>query len=271
MKILGENVLESTNVSGGCISNCQKLTTESGKRYFIKNYQKNGIAEAEAIGLAELTKAEIKVPHVYEQSKNQLILDFIESSSSNAKTEKLAESLAKVHGVCAEQFGFDSNNFIGSTLQINNKQSDWLHFFWEHRILFQLRLAEQNGCTTNELLKSIAKLENRIESILSGTDESPALLHGDLWSGNYFYDRNGEPVLVDPAVYYGHREADIAMTTLFGGFPEQFYKVYNEISPLKDDWQQRLKFYNIYHLLNHLNLFGSSYYSQLISTIQYYI
>lgn len=180
MKILSENIIESTSVGGGCISNCQKVTTETGKRYFIKNYRKGGIADAEALGLAELANADINVPYVYEHSENQLILDFIESSASNAKPERLAESLAKVHSVSNEKFGFESDNFIGSTVQINNPHNDWLHFFWENRILFQLQLAERNGRSTNELIKSISRLENRLEAILFGTEESPALLHGDL-------------------------------------------------------------------------------------------
>ena len=271
MKILGETISKSTPIDGGCISNCRKITTESGKRYVVKFYQKCGVAQAEATGLAELAKAKVNVPHVYDYSDNQLILGYIERAPLYASPQQLAASLAKVHAVTSAQFGFTSDNFIGSTEQANTPNNDWVHFFWENRILFQLQLAERNNRSTRELTIRLSKLENRLESILSGTEEPPTLLHGDLWRNNYFYDKYGQPVFIDPAVYYGHREADIAMTTLFGGFSEEFYNVYNEISPLKDDWRQRLNFYNIYHLLNHLHLFGTGYYNQLIESICYYV
>ena len=122
-----------------------------------------------------------------------------------------------------------------------------------------------------ELRNLVSKLEENIEGIISNNNEKPSLLHGDLWSGNYIDDENGSAVLIDPAVYYGNREADLGMTKLFGGFSSEFYKSYNEAYPLPDGFDYREKIYMLYHFLNHLNLFGGSYYSQAISLIKFYI
>ena len=127
------------------------------------------------------------------------------------------------------------------------------------------------GNSTPELRKAISKLEERIEEIIGDSEEKPSLLHGDLWSGNFMVNENGETVLIDPAVYYGHREADLGMTKLFGGFSNEFYKSYNETYPLKDGYEYRENIYKLYHVLNHLNLFGGGYYSQAISLIKFYI
>ena len=136
--------------------------------------------------------------------------------------------------------------------------------------MYQYKLAEKNGYATQELRAGISKLENKIEKILAGSEESPSLLHGDLWSGNYMIDENGDACLIDPAVYYGHREADLGMTKLFGGFNSEFYKSYNENYPLPDGYDYRENIYKLYHVMNHLNLFGGGYYSQAISLINYY-
>ncbi|MDZ7626517.1 MAG: fructosamine kinase family protein [Ignavibacteriaceae bacterium] len=122
-----------------------------------------------------------------------------------------------------------------------------------------------------ELRKGISKLENKIQEIIGDTQEKPSLLHGDLWGGNYMVDENGNAVLIDPAVYYGHREADLGMTKLFGGFSSEFYRAYNETFPLEDGYEYRENIYKLYHVLNHLNLFGGGYYSQALSLIKYYV
>jgi len=131
-----------------------------------------------------------------------------------------------------------------------------------NRILFQLHLAEKKGYATEKLRKGFHLLENKIEIILGGSGEEPSLLHGDLWGGNFLSDENGSAVMIDPAVYYGHREADLAMTKLFGGFSSDFYNAYQAEFPLKEDAEYREDIYKLYHMMNHLNLFGRSYYSQ---------
>ncbi len=131
-------------------------------------------------------------------------------------------------------------------------------------------MAEKNGHATNELKSGMKFLESKLEKILEGSKEQPTLLHGDLWGGNYISDQRGNPCLVDPAVYYGHREADLAMTKLFGGFDVKFYSAYQEAFPLKEGWEYRENIYKLYHILNHLNLFGTSYLGQAISLINTY-
>lgn len=144
-------------------------------------------------------------------------------------------------------------------------------FYYNKRLLFQYRLAERNGYATAALRNGISKLESRIHTILSGSEELPCLLHGDLWSGNFLCDSLGNPVLIDPAVYYGHREADLAMTRLFGGFPETFYRAYDKEYPLAAGYFYREGLYKLYHVLNHLNLFGTGYLGEAESILKFYL
>src|SRR3990170_4265627 len=130
---------------------------------------------------------------------------------------------------------------------------------------------KKNGNVNSNFRKCFNQLENKIENILSGKIEKPSLLHGDLWAGNYLVDENGRVCLIDPAVYYGNREADLAMTKLFGGFTKEFYDSYNELYPLEDGYEYRENIYKLYHVLNHLNLFGSGYYQQALSLIKFYL
>ena len=172
-------------------------------------------------------------------------------------------------------FGFYEDNYIGSTSQINIadecEKLDWTKFYFNKRLKFQFDLAEKKGCGGEELRKAFSKLENKFVDILKSNDEKPSLLHGDLWSGNYITDENGKACLIDPAVYYGHREADLAMTKLFGGFDSSFYAAYNEEYPLDDGYLYRENVYKLYHILNHLNLFGVGYYQQAVSLIKFYL
>ena len=153
----------------------------------------------------------------------------------------------------------------------DDEKNDWTKFYFNNRILYQLQLAEKIGNSTNELRNGISALENEIDKIVTDNLEKPSLLHGDLWSGNYMIGENGYACLIDPAVYYGNREADLAMTKLFGGFDARFYESYNETYPLPDGYEYRENIYKLYHVLNHLNLFGGGYYSQAISMIRSYL
>ncbi len=263
-----------TPLGGGCIGNAMKVTTENGNQYFVKTYENSKMHLSEANGLNELKTANsIRIPRVLKVNDNFLFLEYIESSKPvDNFMEKFGRQMAQLHKNTTAKFGYFEDNFIGSTDQINIPQNvNWAEFFLENRIMYQFRLAEKNGYSTEELRSGIKLIEKEIEEILKGSEEQPTLLHGDLWGGNFIVDQRGNPCLIDPAVYYGHREADLAMTKLFGGFDSQFYGGYNEEYPLKEGWEYRENLYKLYHILNHLNLFGGSYYSQTISLINSYV
>jgi protein-ribulosamine 3-kinase len=276
---IGTGITSVNSVSGGCISNAYQLDTKTGKNYFLKynDHISNYMFLKEANGLRELSKAgAIRVPEVILAEKPFILLEFIVSNRPNKNFfEEFGRKFAQMHKYSADSFGFFEDNYIGSTEQKNiateTEKTNWTEFYWNKRILFQYKLAERNGYAESELKLGIKRLEAGISEILSGSKEAPSLLHGDLWSGNYMPDEKGNACLIDPAVYYGHREADLAMTKLFGGFDRQFYSSYNEAFPLKEGWQYRENIYKLYHVLNHLNLFGRGYYSQAVSLIKSYI
>ena len=269
------SISSSNSLSGGCISNAYKLKTDDSKSYLLKinENQKGDMFLKEANGLIELKKANaIRVPEVILAEKDFILLEFIYSSDKSKSFFKdFGVKFSEMHKNNSSAFGFHEDNYIGANPQPNVPEEDemksWVKFFFNKRILYQYRLAEKNGYATGELNAGISNLENKIEEILSGSEEPPTLLHGDLWSGNYMADENGDACLIDPAVYYGHREADLGTTKLFGGFNSEFYNSYNENFPLPDGYDYRENIYKLYHVLNHLNLFGRSYYSQAISLI----
>ena len=276
---LDNKIKSMSSLSGGCISDAYKLTTIEGSNYLLKYYPgiSDDMFEKEANGLRELAKPNaIRIPEVLSVDKDYILLEFISSGSKKKNFfEDFGRKFAEMHKYSADEFGFYEDNYIGSNPQINipdkNEKTNWVSFYFNKRILFQIKLAEKLGNATPELRKSILKLEEKIEEIIRTSEEKPSLLHGDLWSGNYMVDENGGAVLIDPAVYYGHREADLGMTKLFGGFASEFYKSYNDTYPLDDGYEYRENIYKLYHVLNHLNLFGGGYYSQAISLIKYYI
>ena len=191
-------------------------------------------------------------------------MEYLESSNESKNfSDGLARKLAELHRISQDHFGLDHDNFIGSTPQKNNLEKDGIIFFRDHRIQFQRQLAQKAGLMPVSIDKKIDSLCENLNRFLDTSGERPALMHGDLWSGNYFPDSNGNPCIFDPAVYYGLREADIAMTELFGRLPERFYDAYHEAFPMNHGYHERKDLYNLYHLLNHLNLFGSSYLSSV--------
>lgn len=276
---LGKKIRNITPLSGGCISNAYKAECTDNSSFFLKynSQSHNDMFRKEANGLIELKKADaIRIPEVIYFDSELIITELI--ISSTGKNDFLTDfgvKFANLHKFTSDHYGFYEDNYIGSNPQINipaeAEKDDWIKFYFNKRILFQLRLAEKNGYATEELRKGISKLENKIEDILSGFDDLKSLLHGDLWGGNYMIDENGEACLIDPAVYYGNREADLAMTKLFGGFSSEFYHAYNKTLPLPEGYDYRENIYKLYHVLNHLNLFGGGYYSQAMSLIKYYI
>jgi protein-ribulosamine 3-kinase len=241
---------------------------------FVKVAERGGGAglDAEAAGLQALADARaVRVPRVLARGCGGatpfLALEWIESRPAGRTAErKLGEQLAVQHRVAAEQFGFAGDNFIGRTPQPNGWLAEWAEFFRERRLRHQLALAVQNGF--GELLENPgARLLEAVDALLAGHRPQAALLHGDLWAGNWLADSRDEPVIFDPAVYYGDREADLAMTRLFGGFGRPFYDAYQAAEPLPAGHAVRAELYNLYHVLNHANLFGGGYARQARASI----
>ncbi|MEJ5263190.1 MAG: fructosamine kinase family protein [Ignavibacterium sp.] len=278
-KELNCKIISSKSVGGGCINDAETIFTNDNRSFFLKkNFSTpDDMFFKEANGLKELKKANaIRVPEVILVDKNFILLEQINSGKkSKSFDEDFGRAFAKLHKFSAEHFGFYEDNYIGSTPQKNipseDEKNNWIKFYFNKRILYQYKLLESNGYVDSPIKKRIALLENKIEEILAGSENIPSLLHGDLWSGNYMIDENGNACLIDPAVYYGNREADLAMTKLFGGFSSTFYKSYQETFPLPNGYEYRENIYKLYHVMNHLNLFGGGYYHQTISLMDYYL
>lgn len=273
----GEKIISRNDSSGGCIARAQIITMESGRQYFLKSGAQNKrMFPTEANSLKELAKAQtIRIPQVFITDPDFLLIEYIPTGKASTDFfEVFGRQFAQMHKYTADSFGFFEDNFIGHTPQENiptpEQANNWTSFYFEKRLLYQFKLAEKNGLSSAGLREGFKNLESKIESIIPASDEKPSLLHGDLWSGNYLADENGNPVIIDPAVYYGHREADLAMTKLFGGFSASFYSAYIEAFPLQEDYSYRENIYILYHVLNHLNLFGMSYHGQAVSLIQSY-
>ncbi len=257
------------SVSGGCINSAYILHSDQ-KSFFIKLNQAKFLPmfEAEFSGLKELLDTKtIKIPQPIvcglSADKSFLVMENIPfSSPSKHSDEQFGEQLAALHQTQQPFFGWHIDNTIGSTTQHNPRSDDWLSFWQTHRLGFQLSLAETNGFG-GSLRQSGEKLSEALPLFFSDYHPTPSLLHGDLWSGNAAVSAtNSQPVIYDPACYYGDREADIAMTELFGKFGSNFYVGYSNTYPLDSDYSVRKNVYNLYHILNHLNLFGASYLSQ---------
>lgn len=277
--LISDKIVSSSSVGGGCINDAQKLTTSSGKKYLIKTnfYLPADTFFKEANGLKEIASSKsIRVPEVIAVDRDFILLEFI-TSGNRTKTflDDFGRKFAAMHKHYSDCFGFYEDNYIGSNPQINiaddEEKNDWMKFYFNKRLKYQIKLAEKNSYLTTELNKAFMTLENKIDRIFEGHIVKPSLLHGDLWSGNYMIDENGEACLIDPAVYYGDREADLAMTKLFGGFGYEFYQAYNEAYPLDAGYEFRENIYKLYHILNHLNLFGTGYYRQALELIKFYI
>jgi protein-ribulosamine 3-kinase len=213
---------------------------------------------AEAKGLALLRKANaFCIPEIILQENDQLFLEWLERTPPPASGWRVAgEKLAQLHKNSASLFGLDHDNYIGSLPQSNKWHETWADFFAQERIFPQLKMARDHHKIDAALMKKAERFCSALTEIFPA--EPPALLHGDLWSGNFFFSTKG-PAIFDPAVYYGHREMDLAMTKLFGGFDADFYEGYEEEFPLEKSWKERVDLCNLYPLLVHVNLFGGSY------------
>jgi protein-ribulosamine 3-kinase len=264
----------SGRVHGGSINECYRWECDGGP-LFVKLARAADAAmfEAEAAGLEELGRANaVRVPRVLSAGTHAgtawLALEWIQSGAhSDATDSVLGEQLARQHRSTMPAFGWNRNNTVGSTPQPNDWNADWVAFLRDRRLAYQLSLAARNGY--------VGTLQHRGSALLSHLGEFfgpygpvPSLLHGDLWGGNRIADERGQPVIFDPAVYYGDREADVAMTRLFGGFGASFYAAYEAAWALDPGAAVRCNLYNLYHVLNHLNLFGEGYRGQALSLIE---
>ena len=256
------------SVGGGCINRALVLAGD-GQKYFVKlnGAARAGMFAAEAEGLKALAAAEaVRVPeplcHGVADGHAYLVLEYLALGGGDGHApEKLGRGLAQLHRATASRFGWHRDNTIGSTPQINTPATDWAGFWREQRLGFQLGLAAANG-HRGALQREGARLLDALPAFFTDYRPVPSLLHGDLWGGNAAVTGDGEPVIFDPAVYYGDREADLAMTEIFGGFSTRFYQAYREAWPLDPGYGVRKKLYNLYHVLNHLNLFGGGYGAQ---------
>ena len=255
-------------IGGGCINECHVI--RGGEHaYFVKT-NAPGRAEmfaAEAAGLDEIGRTRtVRVPqpvcHGASPTASWIVLELLELQSPDDRGMRaLGRNLAGLHRVTAKYYGWQRDNTIGSTPQTNTASADWIAFWREQRLGKQLDLAAAKG-RGGRLLERGRRLMEKLPVLFAGHVPAPSLLHGDLWSGNAGMTASGEPVIYDPAVYYGDREADLAMTELFGGFPQSFYASYHAELPLDAGYATRKHLYNLYHVLNHLNLFGGSYGAQ---------
>ena len=260
----------ATPAAGGSINRTFCLDGTDGSCYFLKlnAAHRHAIFVAEIYGLETIAAtATLHVPlpvaHGMTMQQSYLVLEHLEHLELQPRGDAklLGEQLAALHRCSAPRFGFAHDNFLGTTPQPNGWQDDWMTFWREQRLGHQLRLAAAKGHAT-ELQHLGEQLLDALPALFVGHSPQPSLLHGDLWSGNHAYLADGTPTIFDPSAYYGDRECDIAMTELFGGYPADFYAAYRATWPLDDGYDKRRDLYNLYHILNHANLFGGGYVRQ---------
>jgi len=282
-RALGESVqvLELRTLGGGSINRAVELVTEQGS-FFAKTNDGllPGLFETEARGLEALRSADsgLRIPRVLAAGEKSghapayLITEFLAQGHRVADFDRrLGEGLARLHQLGAERFGFEQDNYCGATSQPNEWTQDWIDFYARQRIGHQLKLASRSRLLSAGEEGDIERFLERLPMLLAGAEESPALIHGDLWSGNLMVDEAGNPGLIDPAAYFGHREAELGMMKLFGGFASGVYEAYDRAYPLAPGWQERNPIYQLYHVMNHLNLFGAGYLGQTLSIVRRYL
>jgi fructosamine-3-kinase len=281
-RLLGREPEAMRPLSGGDIGRGWQIGLPGGEKLFVKTYAGSRHAEqagemvaAEARGLAWLAEADaIRVPAVRavsapgESDEPLLALEWIEPGPPSTRTdEALGRGLARLHARSAADFGLEADNFIGWLPQSNRAAESWARFYAEERIGPLLERTRREGLLPSRVDSEASRLVERMPEIV-GPDEPPARLHGDLWGGNWLVAENGDPVLIDPAVYGGHREIDLAMMKLFGGFSARVFDAYREVSPLAPGYEARVPLYQLYPLLIHLALFGAGYAGQVESAIR---
>jgi len=266
-KLSVSEMVQLKPVGGGCISDAYHVTLPSGQQAFLKTHTQPKLFTAEAEGLRAINQVVPQfAPNVIAEHQHALLLEWLPPTVfTKTDWHSLGEHLAMLHRETHHQFGFKQDNFCGATPQKNNWTQDGLTFFREHRLRFQIDMANRKKLLSSALNQQLDALINQLDSWLPSM---PAvLIHGDLWSGNAMSTKQGVK-LIDPAVYYGWAEAELAMTCLFGGFDSEFYRAYENASTIEPDWRDRVPLYNLYHLLNHLNLFGASYLSGIQQAVK---
>ncbi len=266
-------VRDATPVGGGSINQAYRLEGTGGSRYFLKlndaRHLPMFIAETAGLGAIAATST-LRVPrpvaHGATDSHSFLVLEHLELGS-RGDAKLLGTQLAALHLFTGERFGFAQDNFIGTTPQPNGWMDGWMDFWRERRLGFQLRLAARNGYG-GQLQTLGEKLLDALPAFFAGYTPQPSLLHGDLWGGNHAFLADGTPAIFDPAAYYGDRECDLAMTELFGGYPTDFHAAYRAAYPPDAGYAARKDLYNLYHILNHANLFGGGYARQAEGMMQ---
>ena len=273
------SIKSSGSLGGGCINNASKLDTSAGT-FFLK-WNASGESDMflrEAEGLKELktgARETLIVPEVFaakeiDDSPGFLVLEHLETASSSPGDDQaLGRGLATIHKYSSEKFGFYNDNYCGSTPQNNSWTTNWVEFFRDNRLGRLLDLIQKDRPLSSSDMSIYHKLLDKIPQLLP-SESTPALIHGDLWSGNYMMTGKG-PALIDPATYYADREMEMGIMTMFGGFSRRFYDAYNEVNRLPSDWKKRNALYQLYHVLNHYYLFGGGYGSQAIHIAKSYV
>lgn len=265
----------SRGVSGGSIADSQLVTMTNGQQWFVKRHPHSdrfpGLFETEYRALQLLDESgAIRVPRPLAVGPGYLVMEAFRRGSPAADwQEQMGRRLARLHQATRhEEYGFGDDNYLGTTPQPNQPSADWIDFWREQRLGWQLTLYGRRAGADDPVLVMGEQLMERLADRLAGPDEPAVLLHGDLWSGNAAADETGQPVIYDPASYYGHREAEFGMMRLFGGFNADCEAAYQEIWPLTEGAEERIPVYRLYHELNHLNLFGAMYHSQCVATLR---
>lgn len=265
---VGASIVGFESVGGGCISNATRVRSKSGD-FFLKwsNGEAAQTFPAEASSLSAMhgVQSDLIIPEIIlardasDLAPGVLLMNWIDSGSKGKDFwEVFGRGLAQMHRSTVARYGFAEDNFIGRIPQENTWEDSWVMFFREHRLEPQVARARTNRQWQASWDRPLDHLYARLADVLPEKPEA-SILHGDLWGGNYMVERAGKPVLIDPASYYGHREADLAMTELFGGFDRRFYDAYRSAWPIERGYDERRQIYNLYHLMNHLNHFGSGY------------
>ncbi len=272
-----KQIVRLNPVSGGSINDAYQIQTES-QNFFLKVNSADqfpNMFDGEKNGLNLLSRAHIfQIPKPLFvrriDDKQILLMEWIEQGTPKPDFwEQFGRGLAELHGISADKFGLDQSNFIGSLSQSNNWKTTWAEFYREERLRPQMELAARAGQLSSKMKLGFNGLFKRLDGLFP--KEPPSLLHGDLWSGNMMVSASGKPCIFDPAVYFGHREMDLAMMALFGGFGNAWVDAYNEIYPLENSWKGRIPLGQLYPLMVHVNLFGGSYARSVESILQKFI
>jgi len=266
----GEAV-DTRPTGGGCISAARRVITDRGQEFFLKEHPGRALFAAEAEGLAAIaTTRTVRVPEVLARGDGWLLLEYLPPAGPVAGAwEELGRDLARLHACTGDRFGFAHDGFCGATPQPNPWCEDGHEFYARHRFAHQARRARDAGLLDAATAVRVERLGERLPDLVPA--QAPSLIHGDLWGGNLHFHGDGDPAVIDPAAHYGWPEAELAMTRMFGGYAPPFYAAYEEAGDIAPDWEDRVDLHNLYHVLNHLNLFGGAYRARAVATLDRYL